>query len=179
MSMYPKYGIMMVMGDVEETSHCGSETAHYARVSDKQAGYGSPEMMKEPIGSFNDAEAGIVFELNAAGKVVGVKIIHAPVQQWWDDCYDQHLLLARDGNVLKYVPFGTWIRVWENNSRPKELRATVWANVRKMGVRAANAAIGGGIDSAALAAIAAMEAESEKYPTVISVKLTSDDLHVD
>ena len=37
----------------------------------------------------------------------------------------------------------------------------------------------GGIENAAVAAIAAMEKESEKYPTVISVKLTSDDLHVD
>ena len=58
--MYPKYGIMAVMGDVEETSHCGSETASCMRVSDKQAGYGRcPEMMKEPMGSFNDAEAGM------------------------------------------------------------------------------------------------------------------------
>lgn len=178
--MYPKYGILAVMGDVELQNHCGSETCHYMAVSDKMAGYGKcPEMMKEPMGSFNDAEAGIVFELNPTGKVEGVKIIHAPVQQWWDDCYDQHLLLARDGNTLKYVPFGTWIYIWENNSRPKELLKTVWANVRKMGVRAANAAIGGGIESAAVAAIAAMEAESEKYPTVVSVKLTSDDLHVD
>ena len=177
--MYPKFGILSVMGDMELQNRCGSETCHYMAVSDKMSGYGKcPEMMKEPMGSFHDAEAGIVFEIGNNNKVVGVKIIHAPAQQYWDDCYDQHLLLARDGNVLKYVPFGTWIRVWVDNTRPKELRATVWANVRKMGVRAANAAIGG-IENAAHAAIAAMEKESEKYPTVVSVKLTSSDLHVD
>ena len=171
-----KYGINSVVGDMDLLHSCGSEHYHYTVVSAKQVEE-NPGSLVEPMGTFHEAEAGVLLELTPTKKVVGVKIIHNPAQQ---TCvYDQHLFVPKSGNTLRYVGLKNWVRVWNGSKANAAVRATCWANVRKEGVRAANNSAHGGIENAAIAAVTAMERESEKYPTVVQVKLTSDDLHVD
>lgn len=133
-----------IKGTQEHRNECGGNYHNWLTVRDADIA-AHPGSVAEPVGSFHYAACYIAREIKD-GKIVDVRVIANPSQQWWDDTYNQNLIIPTMGGKIEIEPLSRWFNVFTigtakrrgNRALNRAVRVNMWRRARRYANNAEN-----------------------------------------